>query len=334
MAVNKINGFRAPYKSQTFREIADSQIGLNGVLSIDGPVTQSGSTITVPPFTVVQQGLIYSKSVATSKAAPSINPPYYLVVHSPTPGNIDNLIFSFAQGLDDITVNQVPIAFYDGYEWSLTDILSSEGILEEIRQQNITAGRVGPYYGLKTSILTYGYTADYINSPGALIDKMGERREFLEDGVWPVIATDPDWRRVDRIVYRRPSDSILRIGARKFLLGGAYAEVPEVLYTTNVFSNLSVRNTPKVVIDSDNLAHVFATSGTGGSYNLTYARLSSDRQTILRTESILISGLSDIDFDVVIDSDDLLHVIYSTGADLLYQKIDTTGLLKIGRAHV
>lgn len=328
MAVNKINGYRAPYRSQTFRNIADSQTGLNGVLSIDGPVTQVGSVITIPAFTVIQQGLIYSKTLPTTKASPTTsNPPYYLVVTAPTPGNIDNLIFSFAQGLDDLTVTQVAIAFYDGYEWSLTPILSIEGIIDEIRRQNVTTGRVGPYYGLKTSIVGTGYTAEYYNSPGALIDKMGDRREFFENFIHPVIAADPDWRRVDRIVYRRPSDSVMRIGSRKFLLGGAYADTPAVLYTTNLFSSAATRNTPKVITDSENLAHVFATSGTGGSYVLTYARLSSDRQTVLESETTLITGLTDTEFDVVIDSNDFIYVLYVSGGDVIYQKMDATGTL-------
>jgi hypothetical protein len=327
VAVNKINGFRAPYKSQTFREIADSQTGLNGILSIDGPVTQAGLTITIPPFTVIQQGLIYSKSAATSKAAPSIPAPYYLVVTSPTPGNIDNLIFSFAQGLDDITVTQVPLATYDGYEWNLTPILSSEGIIEEIKRQNIATGRVGPYYGLKTSIVGSGYTGDYVNSPGALIDKTGQRREFFEDAVFPIVAADPDWRRVDRILYRRPSDDPLRIGSRKFLLGGAYANTPAVLHSTLLFSNTTTRLTTKVVTDSQNLAHVFAASGTGGSYALTYGRVSSDRQSVLQPETDLIPGLTSTEFEAVVDSSDFIHVIYVSSGDLLYQRIDATGAL-------
>lgn len=327
MAVNKINGFRAPYKSQTFREIADSQTGLNGILSIDGPITQAGAVITIPPFTVIQQGLIYSKSAATSRAAPSIPAPYYLVVTSPTPGNIDNLIFSFAQGLDDITATQVPLGTYDGYEWDLTPILSAEGIIEEIKRQNITTGRVGPYYGLKTSIVGTGYTGDYVNSPGALIDKMGQRREFFESAVFPIVAADPDWRRVDRVVYRRPSDDPLRIGSRRFLLGGAYADTPAVLHSTLLFSNTTTRLSTKVVADSENLAHIFAASGTGGSYSLTYGRVSSDRQTILQPETDLISGLTSTEFEVIIDSSDFLHVVYVSSGDLLYQRVDATGAL-------
>jgi hypothetical protein len=323
VAVNKINGFRAPYKSQTFREIADSHTGLNGILSIDGPVTQTGSVITIPPFTVIQQGLIYSKSASTSKTAPTIPAPYYLVVTSPTPGNIDNLIFSFAQGLDDITSTQVPLASYDGYEWNLTPILSSEGIIEEIKRQNITTGRVGPYYGLKTSIVGSGYTGDYVNSPGSLIDKMGQRREFFEDASFPIVAADTDWRRVDRIVYRRPSDDPLRIGSRKFLLGGTYAETPAVLHNTLLFSNATPRLSTKVVADSENLAHIFSTSGTGGSYSLTYGRVSSNRQTILQPETDLITGLTSTEFEVVIDSSDYIHILYISSGDVFYQRIDS-----------
>jgi hypothetical protein len=253
--------------------------------------------------------------------------PYYLVVTAPTPGNIDNLIFTYAQGPNDITVNQVAIASYDGQEWKLQPLLDNAGILDEIFQQNITTGRVGPYYGLKTEMVSYGYGADYINGPGGLIDKMGQRQIFVEDFTTPVIAADPewDWRRVDRILYRRPSDSALRIGERKFMLGGSYADVPSVLYSTNLFSGAIARHTPKVITDSENLAHIFSTSGSPGNYSLTYARLSSDRQTVLEAETVLTTGLDNTEFDIVIDKIDAIHILYEAGGDIIYQQMDTSG---------
>ena len=66
MGVTKINGFAAPYRSQTFQNLANAMVGRNGVVTMAGKVTQAGATITVPPFTFVQNGLLVTKDVATA----------------------------------------------------------------------------------------------------------------------------------------------------------------------------------------------------------------------------------------------------------------------------
>lgn len=323
MAVSKINGFRAPYRSATFRELADKQTGRNGLLEIGGVVTQVGSTVTVPAFTAVQQGLIYTKDLSTILSAPSLAAPYYVVVSAPTPGKIDNLIFTYAKGPSDVTVNQTLIAMFDGTEWRNMPLISIDGIIKQHDQENIETRRIGPYTGLQTSLVG----TDYVTTPGSLIDKSGQHQQFEDTFVTPVVAEDPDWKRVDRILYRRPTDSENRIGYRKFVLGGAFAPTPVSIYSTNFFDSSATRNQIKSVIAPDNTAHLFCTSGSAGSYALTYSKVSSDRQSVLIPAVDIIPAVSELEFDVAIDASGILHVVYISGGDVKYQQVSDAGVL-------
>lgn len=323
MTVKKITGYQAPYRSLTFREVAESLAGKNGVLWMDGTVTQAGSDVIIPPFKVIQDGLIYEKDVPTTVAAPSMPVPYYVVVTAPTATNIDNLVFTYAKSPEDLTEQTVVLASYDGGDWRTAPIISIDGVINNHNLENIETGRVGPYYGLKTEIVG----SDYVTSAGILIDKFGERQQFLDSVSHAVIGGDPDWRRVDRVLYRRPTDSEVRVGGRTFELGGTYADTPAFLYSTNLFNNTLERQSSKVVTASDNTAHIFTTTGTGGSYALYYAKVSSDRQSIVTSEISIIPGLSDPNFGVVIDASDLMHVVYIASGNVQYQRVTDGGIL-------
>jgi len=272
VTVTKSNGFRAPYKSSTFRDIANQQTGRNGVLSIDGEVVQSGASVIIPAFSVIQQGLIYYKSTPTTIAVATMPPPYLLTVSAPSPGRTDDLQFRYSKGPNDTTDMQVPLASFDGAEWRHVPLASIDGIIEDRLTENVETGRVGPYTGLKTSIVG----AEYITSPGTLIDKFGERQQFNENITFPVVEGDPDFKRVDRIYYRRSTDSQLRVGARRFGLGGTYAASPSVVHSNNFVSTATITH-QKVLISSDNKAHILSTSA-GSIY---YTQASSDRQSII-----------------------------------------------------
>ena len=329
MTVSKINGWRAPYRAETFRQIADSQVGRNGILEILGEITQVGSTITIPPFKVIQNGLIYSKDVATSKPVPSMQPPYYLVVSSPTATNTDNLIFSFAQSPADVTDDMTILASYDGDGWRIPELVSVDALIKEHHLQNIVIGNVGPYDGLKTSIVA----SEYVTTPGDLIDKNGERQSFVTTVTNPVIDTDADWQRVDRILFRRPKDSPVRDGTIKFVLGGAFEATPSHIRDHVLFAGANTQHS-KTVIASDNTAYVFCTVGSLGSYTLKYAKLSSDRTIVITSSTTIISGLTSPEFDVVISKafpalplQELIHIVYAVSGDILYQRMALTGSL-------
>ena len=322
MAVSKFNGFRAPYKSSFFRGTLDRQLGRNGIFSTSGPVTQVGPTITVPAFSIVQQGLIIEKDTTTTLSEPSIPVPYYLVISAPTPVQIDDLVFSFAKSPADISPNEVLFASYDGLDWQFPTFLTIDAVFDYINEQNIATGRVGPHSGLRTTV----NGPNYDNSPGSLIDKSGESQNFVSIASFPIIADDPDYNRVDRILYRRPDDDPNRIGTREFLLGNTYDVAPSLLYDTEAFSNAAVRQTVKALADkATNEGHLITASGYGTSIVLSYTKFSSDRQTVVVLPITIASAVVDAGFDAAIDLSGNLHVVYAKVTGVFYRKFDSVG---------
>jgi hypothetical protein len=321
VSVTKINGLGAPYRSLTFRDIAKAQTNKNGLLSIEGAVTQLSSTITIPPFSAIQQGLIFKKDSATTRAAPSMDAPYFLVVNSPTNAQTDDLIFSFAKSPNDVSENETIVAEYDGYEWKIQPLLTPVGIYDYLKDDAVIEGKVGAYSGLKTILVGSTYEV----SGGSLVNQKGELQTFSETAVFAKIDADSDWDRVDRVVYRKPIDSENRIGTRNFVLGGTFDTVPESLYNTEVFDNSYVNQVVKVLVASDNTAHIFSSRGYGNTFSIVYSKIASNRQSILIPETELFSGVSDKNFDASIDSLNGIHIVYATGFNIGYRKFDING---------
>lgn len=336
MAVDKTNGWRAPYKSATFRDMVGKQIGKNGLLDASGNVTHLTETsILVPPFTAVQNGLIYTKDTTTTLSAVPIKAaPFYLTVTSPTPTNADNLIWSYAYSEEDITEETVLVAAYDGSSWRMMPIISTAGILDELSNITVSYDLIGPYRGLKTSVVG----SDYITTEGGLIDKRGERQVFDTGFVNPVVAMDADYGRVDRMLYRRPDDFKDRVGSVQFELGGTYSKSPSsiLLSPKDLFSEPCA--VIRVVFDSTNVAHVFGTVVNGAEFDLKYVQLDASRQNIIIAETTVIGGLSFEDFDIAIDKTDNIHVVYSSLnigiPSIFYAQLDITGSIVVAPASV
>jgi len=321
VAVTKINGFRAPYRSQTFQGIVNAQTQRNGVVQMAGKVSQSGFTITVPAFTFVQEGLLVTKDVATTLTTSSMGAPFYLVVSSPTASNIDNLVFTFAKSPADISSQEAIIAAWDGIEWRMLPFLSFDGVLDDVNQANIDFRRVGPFEGLNTAIDGLNYR----NSAGTAVDKQGLRQTMLEDTLFPIPANDADWGRVDRVIYRRPNDSEDRIGVRRFFIGGAFDTAPGTLYNTQSFDATKVRQTTKVVVGSDNTAHFFVLAGYSGAYSVEYTKVASDRTTVLVAPTVIAANVGSTGFDVAIDTNNNLYLVYAFGGNIKWRKFDSVG---------
>jgi hypothetical protein len=319
VAVNKITGFRAPYKSDTFRDIVDSIEGVNGLLDMDGPITQVGPTITVPAFRIVQDGLIVEKTVTTTLSEPSLDAPFYLVVTAPTPNPVDDLIFTFAKTPEDVSASEVILGAYDGFEWRVSDKLSIKGVYDLIAQTNIDTLNVGPFSGLRTSL----NGGNYDNSPGTLVDQQGQTQRFEEIASFPVVAVDPDWSRIDRILYRRPTDSINRVGLREFLLGGTYSASPASLTPVESFDNTAVRQTQRILIAADNTAHILSVSGSGTNFQLDYTKISSDRLSTLIAPTTLFTGMTSKSLGAAIDGSGNFHVVYEKAGNICYRKFSS-----------
>lgn len=329
MAVNKINGFAAPYRSATLRGEADSLVGRNGVLSIAQDVYEQGGSVVIPPFKVIQQGLIIEKTNVTSVIKPlALVPPYYVTVSVPSSAITDDLVFQFAKSPLDIAPNEVILAEYDGNEWRQLPRVSIDGVLADKAQEVIEKGQVGPYSGLLTSVVG----GNYKNTAGLLFDKTGSKVRFDSDLLIPIVASDPNnaWRRVDRMVYRRPVDDVNRIGVRKLILGGSFAPSgPKTINLTALNAGGSVSTNTRSIIASDNTAHVFYMEGFGTSFKLLYKKVSSDRSTVVTTATI-INTLDSNNYSLAIDSANHIHVVYQNAGNINLLILDINGAVVTG----
>ena len=165
MTVTKINGFRAPYRSNTFQQQAKALAQTNGIVRMDGEVYQDGGNVVVPPYTFIQNGLIVTIDVAKSVATPSTVAPYYLTVNAVTSAPVNDLSYQFAKAPTDISSNEVVIAAYDGLEWKIFPFISIKGVYDQIKQDRLDFNAVGPVDGLYTT----ENGPNYDTSPGALI---------------------------------------------------------------------------------------------------------------------------------------------------------------------
>jgi hypothetical protein len=328
MTVRKINGFAAPYRSKTFRDETDALVERNGVLYIETDVYELGGDVIIPPFRVSQNGMVISKTTQTSIIKPlTIEAPYYITVSAPSPINVDDLVFQFAKAPSDVSENEVILAEYDGTEWRQLPKVSISGIIEDLAKERVQKNQIGPYSG----VITSHDAPNFKNSPGLLFDRSGDRIVFEEELVTPVIEQDPntDWGRVDRIIYRRPTDSENRIGVRKLVVGGSFAMTgPNKTNVTSVTNGAEVSLKSQSIILPDNTLVVFFTEGFGASLAIKFKKYSADR-TALLTSGTVVSVSSD-EFSVAVDELGNSHITFVSGGNIGLVGVNTSGSIIYG----
>lgn len=325
MAVTKINGFQASYRSQTFQGQAQRVAGTSGLMRLDGSITTGGGNITVPPFTFIQNGLIVVVDTPRVVTDPDKPAPYYLAVSAATTAPTDDLSFQTPEAPSDISSAQVLIGYWDGVEWRKPQLLSLSEVYVDMNQANIDFGRQGPVSGLLTT-----YTSpNYSTAAGVVVDRQGLRQKLTLPAVFPGAAVDGDFSRVDRIVYRRPDDSANRIGMRQYVLGGAHAAAFSMLYNTEFIGNAYVHSSPKTLVGSDNAAHFLVARGYGGVFNPVYTKYSSSRTSLLVAPTQLAITMDSSKFDACIDKNNALHIVFTQGGDLYWAKISSSGAIVV-----
>ena len=323
--INKPNGFAAPYRSSSFQDMVRVQIDRNGVLNMQGDITQVASDVTIPAYTFVQNGLLVeSKDPKVVTAPANLIEPYYLTVTSLTPAITDNLSYQFAQSPDDVTSSEVIVAEKSDGEWRTLPFLSIDGLIRQGESNNISFASIGPISGLLTSV----NGPNYENSPGELIDNTG--RKTVLDGIFttPIIDIDvaASAERVDRLVYRRPVDSEDRIGRRVLIPGGAYGFTPASSLEILDGSSLPHGKT-RVLLNSSNEQLFFVAKGFGETFEILFLKYSEDLTTEQVASTVLVNAVSG-DFDVKIDSSGVIHLAYisGTGKDLTWESFDQAGV--------
>jgi hypothetical protein len=328
VAVTKTNGFAAPYRSLTLRNIADKQFLRNGLLYIQSGVTTSGLNAVVPPMSFVQNGMIVTMDAARNVALPISTPaPFLLTVTAPSATqNLDDLSFQWAKSPLDITGSEVIVAEWDGTEWRSVDMLSIDGIISAKEQEYIEQGKVGPANGLKSAISMGSINVD----PGHIVDVVGHPKTLDLTHSFTQIAQDPDYDRVDRIVFRRPLDASTRIGSLQYLLGNTFG-TPSTLYDTQLYTGALVHRKTKIVIASDNAAHFLTVEGYGSSFALRYQKYDSTRLIQLVAPTTITTATEE-DIDLAQDSSGNLYLAYILNGNVMIQKLSSVGAT-IGAAY-
>lgn len=326
MTVDKLNGFKAPYRSQTFQNQADTLTGANGLMTMDGDVYTDSGNVYIPAFQFVQNGLLVIVDDPRIVPEPDHPAPYFLAVTAVTTAQTDDLQFSFPRSPTDLSPNQAIIGYYDGIEWRKPQMLSIFEVNEDVNQANIDFERFGPVSGMLSRVSGPNYETD----PGVIVDRQGLRQRLEGMFYTPIIANDGDFNRVDRIVYRRADDNPARIGYRQFVLGGAHAVVPTGVHDTESFDNTKVNILPKVLIGSDNAAHLLQSYGYGVLFGIQYAKYDAARTTELIAPVDLVSSIDNSTYDAAIDKNNNIHVFYTNDGDVFWKKFDSSGTLVTG----
>lgn len=323
MTVDKTNGFAAPYRSLTLRKEKKAIVQRNGLLSIDGKISETGGNVTVPPMSFLQNGMAVNKPTSTIvPKPPSLVAPYYITVSAQSSINIDDLIFQFVKSPFDLNSEVVILGEYDGTAWRNGKTISTDGLIKEALQEVVDTKKIGPYEGLLTSVSG----PNFLTTKGLIYDIVGDRVLFENDTSFPIIATDPDssFKRVDRVVYRRPLDDENRIGVRSFLTGGTFSSGPQVVNLGNFATSISPNGQSKFVISSDNSVHEIYANGFGGNFSLVYKKLAADRSTITASATI-IASLSSDNFDIAISGSNQIYITYVDNGRLFITILDSNG---------
>lgn len=291
---------------------------------MDSDVFVQSGFVNIPAHIFVQNGLVVSVDTVKQIPESSADAPYFLIASALTSADVDDIVYTFVKSPQDfISSSAVVLSFFDGTEWRKPPFLSIKGILEEIDQQNLDYGRVGPVSGLLT---TEGVTT-YDTSAGVIVDRQGLRQTL--EGVFstPIISDDPDFNRVDRIIYRRPTDSSVRSGRREFVLGGAYAASVTPVHSTSFATGSVPLTKTKVLIGSDNAAHIFYISGYGNVFSVMYTKYTSSRTVQSVAPVALKSSMTTSDFDVCLDpSNNIYLATVNSSSDLVINKFSSVGV--------
>lgn len=294
MAISKINGFAAPYRSLTFRQADDILAGRSGLLRLDGAITEAGGDITVPGLAFIQQGLLVStdetKIVTISSG---LEEPYYLTVRAASVFQSNDLIYGFAKAPEEVSDELIIVAEKANGEWRPYYEITIDALVQERETDRVDLGFARPLSGLRTTF----DSPNLVLGGGVLIDKQGTKHSLVGGYEFTPIDADPDFPRVDRLVFRRAVDDYYRIGSVVQIPGGTFSDAGEVVAQTTLYPGTSPVTRLKTLVLDDNSLVILAAQGFGETYDITYTKYSSDRLIEQVAPTIVLTGVSSQNFD-------------------------------------
>jgi hypothetical protein len=309
----------APYSSATFNNNNALLVGQNGVLAC-GPVTTSGTTITIaPPMAFVQQGLIWtSDSPLTVTVATPPPPPYYIAVTTSSP--IENLTEVITPTLvkrsQDMAPGTVLVAEWDGQEWRPMPPLSTGGLQASSSHQNMVTDLVGIASG---AAVTADSTNIYVG-PGSYVAPDGSLLNKAVSTTLPKVAVDADGLdRIDEVVLRKPDDNPVRIGTLQYIVGPTFNSGGTVqLFTPKTVS--ATATLAPMVLNSPTSDALYILELDGTTLKYYTAPNATTTPTLVGTVATGVSGYTSL-----LTPDGYIDFIYIKSTTLYYQRISLVG---------
>lgn len=324
MTVSKINGFAAPYRSLTFRQADNVLMGRNGLLRLDGPITEVGGDVTVPGLAFIQEGLLVSTDeIKVVTISSDLKEPYYLTVRAASEYQGSALIYGFAKAPEDISSGLVIVGEKANGEWRPYYKATIDALISGAESDRIDLGFSRALSGLKTTYVS----PNLVVSGGLLVDKQGTKHALAGGYNFLPVSGDPDFPRVDRIVFRRGRDSYNRVGRVTQITGGTFSDAAETVAQTTLYTSLLQTTKLKSVVLDDNSVVVLAAQGFGDSFAISYTKYSADRTTEQVVPTIVIASASSDNFDANLLNNNI-NIVYKDGDLIKLQRVvDATGAL-------
>lgn len=217
MTIRKSIEFFAPYIASTFNRSTNVLAGANGMLG-GGEITvlSPATTVTVGPYSFVQNGLIVNQDADTTPVTvpdfSSYTGPVHISLSSPDAKDTSGVTVTVIQGNAGISESTVIAASRINGVWFNPPAMSLKALKDEAAQVRADAGP-GPLEGAGVVYSeAFGTNQGVRVIPGLASDSEGSRVVLSPDTstVTPVAhaeldidSVDPDFDRVDHVVLRK-----------------------------------------------------------------------------------------------------------------------------------
>jgi hypothetical protein len=319
VAVTKFVKFAAPYRSKTFNDKDNLIFGRNGVIN-GGEITQSLSSITIAPMTIVQSGLIVDISSALTANMPAMDAPYFVAVSIST--SIENLAEvitpTFIKRPEDVNDQVVLVAEYDGTEWRDLPRLQIDERIKEAAELNVRSKFIGVTSGFDVTSAVSTLTVDSgtIIGPDGLELAKTEQTVINKVDLPALVSTQ--YNRIDSVVFRKPIDAPERIGVVKQITGPSFVAGSQTyVETANNYGASAVTQiiSKKSLVDTK----IYTAYLEGSDLKM---RIFDEALAV--TNTFTVTSLVDY-HQFTPNFDGSIDIVYIKNTILYYRRLDNTG---------
>ena len=323
MATTKAIKYAAPYRSKTFNDQQSQLIGMNGVVT-GAKVTTVGFIVYIQPGVFAQNGLFTTTDYVMSTTVPTgLTAPYSVVitVSSSVENPAEVITPTFTKRPEDVTVNSILIADWDGAEWIARPKIQIYEHIVEDQERALHQDLMGITDGM--DVATVGPSV--IVYPGTLTDRQGAPyTKSLNTSFTPVGVDVDGLNRIDDIVYRRPDDSQYRVGMLEYVVGQTFnpTDTLSVLNKTQIGNTAYTNTAGKVLVDTGNNRYFLYIQDYGSRATLMLRGTPEANTPVVAAVSLAVDVA---EFDAVINPAGTLDIVYTRGTNVYYKRTDLSG---------